>query len=310
MFGMMFARLFDQPVALVAVGTMLIVVARLILQNTDATLFLEQAALAISLAGQAMMAFAFFHWFHGDRFSLLSPLPWFALAGLEFILILGIPHYLHRLFSSVILTIALIEGGYLSGFGALMVPLILSATVYLWQNEYRDPQMIFFKQAVGYGLSLGLFWITVSGFSPLGWYLGSRSGISGWFSNPSVAAALNGAVMLYAFYTLTRQEHGIRFSLTGLVFLVTMALLATWMPGLSIAITLLVLGFARGNLRLQGLSIAALLWSVGHFYYTLHTTLLIKSGMLVLTGLILLGIYASLRTHSSEPLLPKDHHAS
>jgi uncharacterized membrane protein len=72
-------------------------------------------------------------------------------------------------------------------------------------------------------------------------------------------------------------------------------LLALPAPGLASAMLVLLLGFAAGSRLLAALGILALLGFVGHYYYSLHATLLEKSGLLALTGLVLLAAYAALR---------------
>jgi uncharacterized membrane protein len=78
---------------------------------------------------------------------------------------------------------------------------------------------------------------------------------------------------------------------------VVIALLATMliagvsmnMPGLSIGFIVVLLGFSSGNRVLVGLGIAALLFYASAYYYSLHATLLVKSGMLAATGVVLLS---------------------
>jgi len=299
-FGVALHALFDTPSALMLIGAGLIAVTYVLLKNQADTLFFEHVALSLSLAGQAMIAFALFRWISLHPFS--HPLPWAALAGLELILLFGIPNYLHRLFSAVVLTLAVIEAASLVGGSAIVIPLVLLTTVWLWQSEYRHPRHLSLKQAAGYGLSLALFWVAGSGWDTAWWSIRPHSHSSVWLTHSTLTSLLNGAVMLYAAYTLPRVSgNTIRFSLMGLIFLAAIALLSTQMPGLSVALTLLIIGFVRGNRLLQGLSIAALLWSVGRFYYTLHTTLLIKSALLTGTGILLLVVYALFR-RTSDPI--------
>ncbi len=309
MFGMMFAHLFDQPVVLLVIGSILIAIARSVLHNADTTLFFEQAAFALSLAGQAMMAFAFFHWFHEDGFSHPSSLVWFFLAGVELILIVSVSHYFHRLVSAFIFVLSLIGGGIVSGMGFLMVPVILGATAYSWQSEYQNPKIFFFKQAIGNGMTLGLFWLVVSGFSPASFWLPFSGETIGWLTNPWVTSGLNGVVLISTVYALSRQpKYQIHLTPSGIAFLLVIALLASQMHGLAIAVTLLILGFARGHLRLQQISSAMLLWSVGYFYYTLHITLLLKSAMLSGGGVLMLTIYALIRRTKHHDLDNRGSH--
>ena len=58
---------------------------------------------------------------------------------------------------------------------------------------------------------------------------------------------------------------------------------------------MLVVGYAHGNRTLAGFAIAALLGYLSVFYYLLEYTLLVKSVLLMSTGIALLGAYALLR---------------
>jgi uncharacterized membrane protein len=66
-------------------------------------------------------------------------------------------------------------------------------------------------------------------------------------------------------------------------------------PGLASALLILLLGFAAGSRILAALGILSLLGFVAHFYYSLHASLLEKSGVLALTGLSLLASHFLLR---------------
>ena len=61
-------------------------------------------------------------------------------------------------------------------------------------------------------------------------------------------------------------------------------------PGIAGGLMIALLGFANGNRLLAGLGIAALLFYVSSYYYLLDATLLVKSGVLFATGLVLLAV--------------------
>jgi uncharacterized membrane protein len=64
-------------------------------------------------------------------------------------------------------------------------------------------------------------------------------------------------------------------------------------PGIASAVMVIVLGFGNGNRVLTGLGVVTLLAAVFAFYYNLHATLLVKSGMLAITGAVLLALRAA-----------------
>jgi hypothetical protein len=294
-FGTMFHRFFQQEVALFVVGFLLIASAWGVLRNSDKTIFVEHVALALSLAGQAMVTIALSQWLgsHGT-----SPLFWLTLAFFEAILAVVVPNYLHRLFSSFLFTITVFQGLYLLGTGGVAVPLILLGATWLWLHEFDFVSRILQIQAIGYGLMLGLFSLAVIGYETHLFYFSYHSQHIHRFNHPSLIALLNGLVMLYVAWIFTRDTKSMHVShrIATLLFVALIAVLSTKMVGLSVMITLLVIGFARGNTLLQGIGIAGLLWSVGHFYYILNTTLLIKSALLTATGIVLLVLYAIFRS--------------
>ena len=297
MFGSMFHQLFDTPLALFAIGAGLITLAYFGLKNPSQTLFLEHSALAISLTGQALIGFALFQWDKPHTFT--HPLPWLALAAMEGVLLVGIPHYLHRVVAALAAGLMLIHATALLGIGTVVIPMILGCTVWVWLHEFRSPNHSALKQATGYGLSLTLLWSAGTHFGMELFLFDSPSRSHLWLNHPSVTAFFNSIIMLATAYILmqkyTKHQSTLLAPFVSLLPLLPVALLSVWMHGLSAALTLLIVGFARGNRLLQGLSLAALLWIVGRFYYTLQTTLLVKSALLIAAGAVLLITYAVLK---------------
>jgi uncharacterized membrane protein len=83
-------------------------------------------------------------------------------------------------------------------------------------------------------------------------------------------------------------------SRAALVALALAALLSP-APGATTALLLLLLGFGAGDRVLLGLGFAALAGFVSHYYYQMQATLLAKSGVLLVTGLVLLLARLGLR---------------
>jgi len=63
-----------------------------------------------------------------------------------------------------------------------------------------------------------------------------------------------------------------------------------WTPGIPAAMLVLLLGYWRGSRVLMGIAAGFLCLFVVQFYYALDITLLVKSYMMVITGLVLLGL--------------------
>jgi uncharacterized membrane protein len=66
-------------------------------------------------------------------------------------------------------------------------------------------------------------------------------------------------------------------------------------PGVLLALALMVLGYAKHEWPLTTLGILLTPLSIFHYYYSIDTTLLMKSGILVGSGAVLLAGYAYMR---------------
>ena len=74
------------------------------------------------------------------------------------------------------------------------------------------------------------------------------------------------------------------------------------MPGVVVALIVLLVAFAAGRRALAGLAVVALLpRRSSHYYYALETTLLVKSAALFATGVVLVGARAW-RCASGSPI--------
>ncbi len=303
MLGMIFGRLFDSAGAMFFLGGLLVAAAFWLLRNSDHVLFVEHMGLALSLAGQALVTMGLFRWLGGN--GPYHPLPWLGLALVEALLIAGIPHYLHRIVSSAVFALAVFYGAYTLEAGAVGVALILGAALWLWLHEWDDPRQIFARQAIGYGLSVMLLWHAGVGYAYDTFWLDRAHPGLALLNRPWVIGLLSELVFLWGVDALTRAVNPplpVRRRVAVLAAIGLLAILAIWVPGLIPPVALLIVGFAHSNLTLQGLSVAGLLWVTGRFYYQLHTTLLVKSGLLILMGIVLLVLYGLFRRtlHRSE----------
>lgn len=78
---------------------------------------------------------------------------------------------------------------------------------------------------------------------------------------------------------------GVSALLAGLA----VVLFAWPIPGVIVALLVLLLTFATGQRVLMGMAILALLFALGHYYYSLQSTLLVKAAALFATGVLLVG---------------------
>jgi uncharacterized membrane protein len=98
------------------------------------------------------------------------------------------------------------------------------------------------------------------------------------------------------------REAGIAWGSRGGVAALTGGILvavAAWpVPGVVVALIVLLEAFAAGRRPLAGLAVVGLLAAVGHYYYALQAPLLVKAGALAAMGLVLLGARVALRMTS------------
>lgn len=260
----------------------------------------DQFALALSLAGQVLFLSGVFDPFHGG---------WQWLVGALFygVLLALVPDFLHRLWCALILLAILTLWlgnlrmlSLLGGLGTL-------ASLPLWFYSERSPVLDPFLRPLAYGLILG-----VLGFQGLDFFLLSLGDPGFWtrslgFSGPSPWASWvpwlsHGLFSLSLWLVVGQvlQREGIPLlappGLPWLAVSVLIALLTFPAPGLTLALTLMLLGFAQGNRVLLALGLAAAVASLSHFYYQLHLNLAVKAAILAGTGLILLALRQWLAT--------------
>jgi hypothetical protein len=108
------------------------------------------------------------------------------------------------------------------------------------------------------------------------------------------STALSAGVLLMAWCLLgERRRSGPGLAVLGLVLLLGLATSSA--PGVMAAVGTLVLGFRAGERGLLALAWSFLLFFLAAFYYNLEVPLLEKSGLLLASGALLLGLRALLR---------------
>jgi hypothetical protein len=288
----LFFSILQTSFGLLISGTGAMLLAWRLFSSEDSSTFLHYGALSLSLAGQALFTFAWVLWL--DKSLLDWTLIFFVIAGLEAVLIIMIDHHFHRLLSAFTLAITLYCGFYLLGIGSIAVALMIGSIVWVRLHEASLGKRIVFYDTITTGLSAGILYWTFWGYTP---YCGKLSSLNAIGNTPSAYALTSGAVLLYTIGYLMRTStlsNPYRLAIYG--FTVVVIFLGSKMIGLPVLVTLLIIGFAGGSIALQAASLIGLLWSVGHFYYTLETTLMIKSAMLVAMGAVLLAAYRFVRT--------------
>ncbi|HEX8513163.1 MAG TPA: DUF4401 domain-containing protein [Allosphingosinicella sp.] len=292
----------DSGAALIA-GTSCCACALALYRLLDGKDFAE-FALALSLAGQVLLMIGL-----GD-FLPPSKAPFFlAAAAIEAGLAIAIPNFLHRVLTAAGCAVALAFAVGLLSLHGLASPLLCAGIAWVWLEPARWARSGRLWRPIGYGLVLALLLVeTFRLFGASQWFgLGAES--PGWMPihGPLVGRGLTAALLVGAAFLLSRREGhsstspAMPAAAGGALLL---GLFSLGAPGLASALLVLLLGFAAGNRLLVALGIFALFGFAGHFYYSLHSTLLAKSGLLAATGLCLLVAHLVIRrlaTEAGEP---------
>lgn len=285
--GVGWAFIFDNSAAACIIGGTMIGGAFVILRLRKNE-FLEHLALAVSLAGQALVIFAIFEASDGN-----DKVIWMLLALLQVSLAIVMPNFVHRVFSSFVAAVAIHMVLISYGWPYLAGGVILAPACCCWLHEFSRPVLMERMRAFGFGLVLALMLLKgtgLFGYGALGWYFGMESKPR---FGPWVGELLIGVVVLYVVWSLL-QRYGRqlfeRVSIAALAATLLLCIVSVKVQGLSVGMVLILLGFAGSNRVLQGLGIASLLFYISSYYYLLDTTLLAKSLHLLGVGMFLLSL--------------------
>ncbi|MFQ3786442.1 DUF4401 domain-containing protein [Halomonas sp. A29] len=292
--GMGAVFVLDSSVAAATLGLVMIAGAFALLRGANGD-FVEHLALAGSLAGQLLVA-----WALGAALESVSAGFWWSLVGLQAVLALVMPSLTHRTFSafaaSLAFYLALTEG---ASAPSLAGGLVLLALTVLWLNEFRWPAHMRQLQALGYGLLLGLLAIQVMGYHGQSLLLGRYDYGTGltWLE-PWVGDGLATlALLLLIRHVFRRHRYAIAPSARVAAYgaAAVLMLLSLQAHGLSQGAVVVALGFAIANRLVMGFGGLLLLLSISNYYYWLEATLLTKAMTLFALGVVLLAIRWAIR---------------
>ena len=241
---------------------------------------LEHLALAVSLAGQLLIAWALLELWSASTYM------WWSLLALQCALALIMPNQVHRTFSTFAASLALYMALAMSGMAPVASGLVLLALTLLLLNEFRWPGRIRTVQAWSYGLLIGLLLmqgLAHSGQSLAFWFDAQSTNAFAW-SVPWLNAVLVALSLVLLLYTISHSKPhwGLYLSPIGLL------LISFYVPGVGQGLVVLLLGFAMGHRLVMGLGVFSLMMGIGSYYYWLDATLLTKALMLLILGGVLL----------------------
>ncbi len=250
--------------------------------------FFEHLGMAVSLAGQVLVAWAVFRITEPN-----TAMAWTLVAFLQVFLAIVMPNFVHGVFSSFLATFAFSRTLTSLGSAYVFIGVVMLLVAWVWLNEFRHPRYMRKLQACGYGLVLALIHLKVgvlASYTALGLHT-PRSRPEAWIQ-PWMGELLLGAVALYVVWQLLQrrgQSMSDRFSITALVGTALLCAVSLEAQGITIGVMILLLGFEGSNRVLLGLGLVSLLSYISYYYYVLGATLLAKSLTLLIVGLALLS---------------------
>lgn len=263
--------------------------------------FLTQFALAVSFAGQGLIVVGLLEvagWRGGGL--------WWAIALLQAGVAAVMPNYLQRLIASFFGAWALSAAMMGHGAGAVAPVLLTLAISLIWLGEARWGHRGMLLRPVGYGVTLALVLLEVQAlrYHEFLAMLLAREGLLLRFPLWWGELLMGGLLVAVVGQLLSRRGEAWRSPRMGAALLAAALVAGASLeaPGIAAGFIIVLLGFANGNRVLLGLGIAASLFYVGSFYYSLAVTLLVKSGIMAVTG----GALLVLRWVALRWVLPEE----
>ena len=131
--------------------------------------FVEHLALAVSLAGQALVVFAIFKISNYNE-----KIAWMLVALLQVSLAVIMPNFVHRVFSSFFAVFAFSMTLTIMGWHHVVSGTVMLLVAMCWLNEFNYPKHMRKIRAIGYGLVLALIQLkgtALFGYRTMGWRL-------------------------------------------------------------------------------------------------------------------------------------------
>ena len=287
--GVGVAFVIKSQTASIAVGLMVITASYAIFRLAPRNDFSTMFALAVSLAGQALVIFGLFGVFSSGH---EKSFPWGTVALFEAALALVISNFTHRAISAFGAGAAFGFACGAWGANAIAPGVVAAAIAYIWLNEMRLGRLHSVVTPVGYGLTLAF--VLIEGMAQFGHTMMMMFGPRAQAAQlPGVGESFVALALFVSVWMLLKRAawplHGMRAAL-ALIAAAVIGIVSWKAPGIAGGLMIALLGYANGNRGLTALGIVALLMYVSSYYYLLETTLLVKAGVLLATGLVLLAV--------------------
>ena len=281
------AAIIESGQATLMMGVVLVVgavIARGISDND----FMSQMSLAVSLAGEGLIVYAVARISDSFEVTVLS------FIILELVLVAFYTDLVHRFLSSA--SIIVVLAGLLfkweaQSFIHILVIACAIAFIALASSEekYLARGLAQLMTPVKWGVLFGQLSILM--LSTI-YILPELSMDIEFFPSPWISSVGLGLIFLYLVFRITQSE-SFKLANTAMAMIFSISVLvivgASMAPGLIMALIILLLGFSRADRVLIGVAIGFFTVFLTAFFYGIEVTLLMKSLILVITGIILLA---------------------
>ena len=272
------------PLSLIPVGILLIAIAYNNLKEKQSD-FNEQFTLAFSVTGQALIILSIVLFFKNTN----SIGIYVFVVLFQAFLVWLIHNYIHRMLSTffMISASAYIFGSY------LFLLILVSIITWIWMNEFK------FKihkqiESIAYGLTFSLVNLLFSlPFVHNISYIYHKNAL--FLNTPLWLIYISSfASLSYIVYLILKDLDKLndkKVLISSMIVVLFISIITSQIQGLIICIILLLIGFAHSFKLLIGLGIFGTIAFISNYYYYTGETLLDKSILLAILGLVFLAIY-------------------
>lgn len=302
--GLAMGVLFESGISSTMVGIALLAGA-FTLQHQSNSEFLSHFSLAISVAGQGVLAIAVFLHLGVDL-----QIKWAVFAFIQISVALVMPNKINRFMSALFFVICLSLALHEYTLASFFMPLMMFLVAFLWLNEFTLSPALGKTRSVMYGLTIGLVVMKIS----FGYFnfndnqeLAILSGTEMWLEE-----GLSIAVLLFVLQQLHAKQ-GMQVSrklnISHIILLALVCILTFYANGLALSLMLLLLAFASRNHFLLAIGVVSALFNLSAYYYWLDISLFDKSLVLMGVGSGCLGLlYVSKKEKISSPQAMGESH--
>lgn len=265
----------DSPIGMTVVGILMLGGSFAILSSSKSE-FVEHLGLAVSFAGQALIAFALFDF--SDRADLIF---WCTLTLMCCLLAFLMPSYIHRTMSAYFATLCLSYFMFDAQMSSLFSSIVLFFVALMWLYEFTFSHQVHKLQSVAYGAVLGLLQFKTSIlFARHGqtWAEDSLPSVNQWIDE-----GLNILVLLFILNQLIKHKKILLDASQkwlGLAVVLLLCMGTFFANGIVSGMVIIIIGFAIQNKILLGLGLLSALVNLSSYYYLLDISLLNKSFIL------------------------------